>query len=241
MSYWKTCTKCKKFKNLNEYSKCGNNDQCNNCSWYTLLKTSRFLPKNYKKCTKCQKFKYILGFNKNNQKYRKHICNNCLENSCKLVIKMIRKSFPSEYKECEKCKKTKKIDQFSQKKNKYIKICSICEILKEINFIEQRKKYDKTYRKNNLHLGRHQAAMKRSRKKQATPSWLTKFDIDYIKNIYLQAQVLTEITNTKYEVDHIIPLKGKTVSGLHVPWNLRVITKHENNKKRNKLINFCSA
>lgn len=39
-----------------------------------------------------------------------------------------------------------------------------------------------------------------------------------------------------HDVDHIIPLMGKTVSGLHVPWNLQVITRLENQKKKNKLI-----
>lgn len=51
--------------------------------------------------------------------------------------------------------------------------------------------------------------------------------------IYGQARKLTKETGVRHEVDHLVPLRGKTVSGLHVPWNLRVVTRHENATKYN--------
>jgi 5-methylcytosine-specific restriction endonuclease McrA len=76
----------------------------------------------------------------------------------------------------------------------------------------------------------------RAAKLNATPKWLTKFDLAYIKHIYIQAKELERLDGTTYEVDHIIPLQGKTVCGLHVPWNLQILTTIENTKKHNRLI-----
>lgn len=66
--------------------------------------------------------------------------------------------------------------------------------------------------------------------KHQTISHLFKKEINLI---YKQCKEKCLETNQKYEVDHIVPLKGKNVSGLHVPWNLQIITKEENLLKRN--------
>jgi 5-methylcytosine-specific restriction endonuclease McrA len=57
-----------------------------------------------------------------------------------------------------------------------------------------------------------------------------------MRQLYLTAQDLTKMTGELYVVDHIIPLINDEVCGLHVPWNLRVITQEENLKKSNKLV-----
>lgn len=70
--------------------------------------------------------------------------------------------------------------------------------------------------------------------KQATPKWLTDLMLLEIKNIYVKRQEISELTGVQHHVDHIIPLQGENVCGLHVPWNLQIITAEENLKKSNK-------
>lgn len=64
-------------------------------------------------------------------------------------------------------------------------------------------------------------------KKKCVPPWV-KFE-DTI-GVYATSEALGE----NFQVDHIIPLKGKDVCGLHVPWNLQILTKSENARKRAK-------
>jgi len=75
-----------------------------------------------------------------------------------------------------------------------------------------------------------------SKKRCATPAWLTAIQIAQMQEQYEIAIAVEMQTGIRQHVDHIVPLQGKTVSGLHVPWNLRVIPFYENIKKRNRLV-----
>jgi len=72
--------------------------------------------------------------------------------------------------------------------------------------------------------------------KRATPKWLTPEDRQAIISIYEMAARISRETRVPHQVDHIIPLRGVTASGLHVPGNLRVITAVENARKKNKVL-----
>jgi hypothetical protein len=67
-----------------------------------------------------------------------------------------------------------------------------------------------------------------------TPQWLDKDDGWVIQEIYELSYKRTKMTGIKWHVDHIIPLQGKLVSGLHVPANLQVIPAIINMGKGNK-------
>ena len=72
------------------------------------------------------------------------------------------------------------------------------------------------------------------KKSLRTPSWLTEDDYWLIEQAYIVAQERSIKYGVQFHVDHIVPLNGKTVSGLHVPENLQVIPWHENLSKSNK-------
>lgn len=79
------------------------------------------------------------------------------------------------------------------------------------------------------------STMKRiAAKLNRTPKWLTKSNWIEIKWAYKIARQLTKETGISYTVDHIIPLQGKEISGLHCPQNLQVIPARENESKGNK-------
>jgi len=101
---------------------------------------------------------------------------------------------------------------------------------------ETKKKYVESVRS---HINCY-AATRRAEKEQRTPKWLTFIDFERIKNEYRLAEIQTKLTGEPWHVDHIIPLKGKTVSGLHVPSNLRAIRGSENMKKHNEFeVNYA--
>jgi hypothetical protein len=85
------------------------------------------------------------------------------------------------------------------------------------------------------------AALNAARKKhikQRTPKWISKEERWLIKEIYELAALRTKMFGFAWHVDHIIPLQGDVVSGLHVPINLQVIPGVENIRKRNSFVSI---
>lgn len=104
-------------------------------------------------------------------------------------------------------------------------------------YIEKNRLYDWMKRASRdahfLESSINRSKFRRATTKAATPMWT---DLSKIREIYREARRLTQETGVKHEVDHIIPIQGRLVTGLHVPENLRVVTKVENRRKGNKVL-----
>ena len=75
-----------------------------------------------------------------------------------------------------------------------------------------------------------------AKRAKRVPQWLTSDDWWIMREAYKLAKLRTQMLGFIWEVDHIIPLRGELVSGLHVPQNIQVIPKALNRAKRNQYI-----
>jgi len=106
---------------------------------------------------------------------------------------------------------------------------------------ENREAFRESNRKSNarperLAVKKVENAERYMRRKRGQPLSLTKAEKQEISRFYLEAQRLTEETGVQHHVDHVMPLRGENVCGLHVAANLRVVTAFENMVKGNKIM-----
>jgi hypothetical protein len=154
-----------------------------------------------------------------------------------------------ERKSCDCAKIDKSLETKSRKENKAKEILSK-KLERESKYKDTKEYYryryktdlgyrakilekSKKWMRDNMPKALAKKARYRSGKYKATPPWLTEEHHEEIELMYVESRRLSKETGIKHHVDHIIPLKNDIVCGLHVPWNLRVITATENLTKNN--------
>lgn len=69
---------------------------------------------------------------------------------------------------------------------------------------------------------------------ERTPKWLSVKQLQEIQDWYTIRRQMTYLYGETCHVDHIVPLRGRDVSGLHVPWNMQILTAVDNLSKSNR-------
>lgn len=139
--------------------------------------------------------------------------------------------------EADKRYREKYADKLKEKKRLYyLKNKEKISVKAAKNYLknkEAKKKYVAEWKKANAAKVNATCMKRHAYKLKATPDWLSDDELWMIEEAYHLAKLREKVVGGKWHVDHIIPLRGKIVCGLHVPWNLQVITASENCSKRN--------
>jgi hypothetical protein len=165
-------------------------------------------------------------------------------------------------KTCTGCKETKTLLDFFKdrsRKDGHSDRCKICKTIQnKKSYLSMSEKshtnrimYGRKYRAENKEKVKeyHKQKQKEKRayytakqkeretaKRNQMPKWVDKEELFLIREVYDLAKLRKESTGIKWDVDHIIPLQGKNVRGLHTIANLQVIPSKVNQMKSNKVI-----
>ena len=160
----------------------------------------------------------------------------CVTCRIKLAALWVERNKDKHAASTKKCAQAKKEAYAEVRKKRYERSRALVlaqqKLYREQN-TERIKLRNKKYRSENSALGAAKTARYRAAQAQRTPKWLTEDDLWLIEQAYELAALRTKALGFIWDVDHVVPLRGKLVSGLHTPNNLRVIPASTNRSKRN--------
>ena len=164
-------------------------------------------------CVKCQEEKPVSEFHRRGDSYKSY---------CKICRSL-------EYFSNKEAEQQKRKEHYLNNKDAYIQRSKQWRLANP----EKKKAWNKVWANNHKDYYAMYASFRRDGIEQATPGWLTEEDMFLFEEIYHLAKIRREVTGLEWHVDHIIPLKGRLVCGLHTPDNLQVILGNLNRKKSN--------
>jgi hypothetical protein len=169
-----------------------------------------------------------------------YYCNRCKADKYEDAFPNAKKNWP--YTWCKECLKVHYVSQKAVRSEKRIaKYYADAETAREASrqYYRDNKEKQLLTCKNwaaaNRGLSNSYKTKTKAARKFRVPAWLTSSDIETIKGMYAMAQRVAKCLQVSFHVDHIVPLSGKNVSGLHVPWNMRVLPASTNLAKSNHL------
>jgi hypothetical protein len=190
-----------------------------------------------KYCPQCKNKKPFSEFprNKRNKDGYHSSCKICHSNQAKLRYQTKRQQILEYHKEYYKANK----DQKKQYDVEYYRRNKEKKHRDNKRWNDKNREYLNEWiaewKRNNPEKVREYSAKRRSKTLLAMPDWLSEEQLHEISHMYITARDLELLTGVPHHVDHIVPLQGSDVCGLHVPWNLRAIPAQENLRKSNKI------
>jgi hypothetical protein len=173
-----------------------------------------------KVCSECKRALDLSAFHKNKRRkdgYHEY-CKECRR------AQYVRRDQPKTMARAAKRYYSKREECLAQMRVRY-------EAIRNQKMAYGREHYQKNKSK---YLGN--AAARKKHIKRATPAWFDDNHWFVVQEAYELAQRREALTGVPWDVDHIVPLRGKTVCGLHVKENIAVVPRVVNNFKRTKLI-----
>ena len=243
----KKCTKCEETKSLDEFytyksrstGKMLHKTACRNCTNRYLRKLRGKNPDDY-----MPREEYLASVRKPKVPKATRISLGIIkskiytiQNKDRLRQERVIKTIALEaygYKRCFMCSKELALSMFTKKKRTrkdktfyygYNHECKKCKLLSNKEYMKKpgNKEKDRL---------RKSAMTKRNR--VAKPKWLSAEQMKEIHEIYKDMRTRNRVAGKiEYHVDHVVPLNGETVCGLHVPWNLEVVKAKDNIAKSN--------
>jgi hypothetical protein len=125
---------------------------------------------------------------------------------------------------CRSCMSASRKNYYERNREREIAASNLYNSINRKEMLTRKRKYKK------LNPGRcaEENMRRKATKTQATPPWLTFSHITEMRAIYTSCP-------KGHHVDHIIPLRGKHICGLHVPWNLQILIAEDNIRKGNRI------